>query len=71
VQLGIHPSEIDALIQALLLIRDDSEQHFHLSSDYKASGGLGDIEVFALRDGAKHNLYLGSRAIGPGEQLET
>jgi len=48
VQLGIHASEIDALIRSLIMIRDDPEQHFHLSSDYEGSGGLGDIEVFSL-----------------------
>ncbi|HEY2411929.1 MAG TPA: hypothetical protein VGI40_06790 [Pirellulaceae bacterium] len=69
-QLGIHPTEIDALIKSLIMIRDDPEQHFHLSSDYKASGGLGDIEIFALPDNAPHNLFLGGRALAPGEQIE-
>lgn len=70
IQLGIHRREIDALIQSLTMIRDDPEQHFHLSSDYKASGGLGDIEVFALPDGAPHNLFLGGRALAAGEEIE-
>ena len=69
VQLGIHLSEIDALIASLIMIRDDPDQHFHLSSDYKASGGIGDIEVYVLPDGSPHNLFLGSRALSPGETI--
>jgi hypothetical protein len=69
VQLGIQPTEINALIGMLEMIRDDPEQHFHLSSDYKASGGLGDIEIFALPDDGEHNLHLGGRALGPGESI--
>jgi hypothetical protein len=69
VRLGIHLSEIDALIASLMMIRDDPEQHFHLSSDYKASGGIGDIEISVLPEGSPHNLFLGSRALGPGETI--
>ena len=70
VQLGIHPSEIDALIKSLLMIRDDPRQHLHLSSDYQGSGGLGDLEIYALPDDSPHNLFLGGRALLPGESVE-
>ncbi|HTN74601.1 MAG TPA: hypothetical protein VL096_05120 [Pirellulaceae bacterium] len=70
IQLGIHPSEIDSLIASLQMIRDDPEQHFHISSDYKAEGGLGDIEVFALPEDWPHNMFAGGRARGPGEEIE-
>ena len=68
-QLGIHPREIDAFVNSLIMIRDNPDQHFQLSSDYKGSGGLGDIEIFALPDDAPHNLFLGGRALAPGEQI--
>ena len=67
VELGVHPSEIDQLIESLMMIRDDPDQHFHLSSDYKADGGLGDIEICALPDNAAHNMTIGGRALGPGD----
>jgi hypothetical protein len=66
IELGIHPSEINALIKMLEMIRDNPEQHFHLSSDYKAASGLGDIEIYALAAGEEHNMSLSGRALGPG-----
>jgi hypothetical protein len=38
--------EIDPLCDLLQLIKKDQEQHFHVSSDYKGSGGVGDIFLF-------------------------
>ena len=70
VQLGIYRNEINELIKSLEMIRDDPKLHFHLSSDYKASGGLGDIEIFALPDDAPRNFFMSGRALAPGEKID-
>ncbi len=63
------PAEIDRLISLLQQLKSDTEQHFHISSDYKGSGGVGDIEVFVKIDDAPDNLFLSSAAIGPGNEV--
>ena len=69
-RIGIDPIEIDRLIELLVLIKNDPEQHFHISSDYKSIGGVGDIE-FSIRDESEsHNMNLSGRALAPGEEIE-
>jgi hypothetical protein len=68
-RLSLAPSEIDRLIELLQSIRTDPEQHFHVSSQYRAAGGLGDIE-FSVNDlGASDNLFLSGLAIEPGSEI--
>jgi hypothetical protein len=45
VELGFSKEEIDRLIERLRMIQNDPDQHFHLSSDYKGDGGIGDILI--------------------------
>ena len=40
ISIGIDPDEVDRFIELLKMIREDPNQHFHISSDYKATGGL-------------------------------
>jgi len=63
--------EIDQLISMLQIVRDDPEQHFHITSDYKASGGLGDIEICRMTQSLPHNMKISGRAIGPGEAIRS
>jgi hypothetical protein len=51
------------------MIKDDHEQHFHISSDYKGAGGIGDIEIFIKTKEEKHNMMTSSRAFAPGEKI--
>jgi hypothetical protein len=44
--LGLAPAEVDALIAHLQRLKADPDQHFHIASEYKGNGGIGDIEVF-------------------------
>lgn len=69
VRLGISPAEINGLIKSLEMIRDDPSQHFHISSDYKAAGGLGDIEVYLLPSGSHHNMSTSGGALAPGDAI--
>lgn len=69
--IGLDRDEIDALIEMLLMIKEDPEQHFHISSDYRAAGGLGDIEVAIRSADEAHNMMLSGRALAPGEALDS
>ena len=71
VSLGLSATEIDRLIELLTMIRADPEQHFHISSDYSGSGGLGDIEVYVAEAGGTSNLQLSGLALAPGSELPT
>ena len=66
-ELGISRDEIDELIRLLRMIREDPDQHFHITSDYEADGGLGDITLYLKEPGEEDNLRLGGRALAPGE----
>jgi hypothetical protein len=69
VTLGIAAAEIPHLIAMLEMIRDDPDQHFHISSDCKGEGGIGDIEVYALSATARHNMSVSEPAMGPGDSI--
>lgn len=69
ISVGIDPDEIDRFIELLKMIKDDREQHFHISSDYKGAGGVGDIEIFIRGEREEHNMILSGRALEPGETL--
>lgn len=47
---GIELGEIERLIQSLNMLRQAPGQHFHISSDYKGNGGVGDIEIYQCRE---------------------
>ena len=69
VHLGFSPSEIDLLIKKLEELKKDTDQHFHLSSDYKGNGGIGDVEIFVKTPDTKDNFQLSSLAIPPGSTV--
>lgn len=69
VELGVSLAEIDSLIEMLQMIRDDPEQHFHISSDYKGTEGLGDIVIFVLPAGHSHYMSLSGGALSPGDVI--
>ena len=70
-RLALTHEEIDKIVRLLQSIQADPEQHFHLSSDYKADGGLGDIEV-SLKDASQpDNLFIWGVAQPPGATIPT
>lgn len=71
ISVGIDPDEIDRFIELLKMIKEDPDQHFHISSDYKEAGGVGDIEIFIRSENEKHNMNLSGRALAPGENINT
>jgi len=64
-RLSATPGEISQLITLLQDLIKDPDQHFHISSDYKAQGGLGDIEISVNTEEDTNNLFLSSLAIPP------
>nr|CAP48158.1 putative integron gene cassette protein [uncultured bacterium] len=64
--LGVTGDELDHLIRMLEQLRKDPDQHFHVSSDYSGSGGLGDIEFYVAPEDATHNMRISGWALAPG-----
>ena len=69
ISLGLSVPEIDRLVVLLTKLRDDSEQHFHISSDCSGNGGLGDIEIYVTEAGVPSNLKLGNVALAPSSDV--
>jgi hypothetical protein len=69
VSLGLSIAEIDRLIELLTNIRNDPEQHFHISSNYAGSGGLGDIEISVAEAGSINNMSVSGLALAPGDDI--
>lgn len=70
VQLGLLAEEIDAFIERLRMLKAEPDQHFHLSSTYKGSGGLGDITIYVQDRSEPSNMEpIGGKALAPGDAL--
>ena len=69
ISLGLAVPEIDRLIVLLTKLREDPDQHFHISSDCSGSGGLGDIEIYVAEVGVPSNLKLGGVALATSSDL--
>lgn len=71
VELGLALPEIDVLIQRLQMLKAEPDQHFHLSSTYQGSGGLGDILIYVQDDSEPNNMEaIGSKALRSGATIE-
>jgi hypothetical protein len=72
IEFAIRPEEIDGLIRQLEMLKSDHEQHFHIGSDYKGQGGVGDITICVQSaDEASNMASPSSRALAPGESVDT
>jgi len=52
------------------MLQEDPDQHFHLSSDYKGSGGLGDLMIYVQSPEEVSNMESTGKALAPGENIE-
>lgn len=66
VELSLKKEEIDRVISLLQMLKQESDQHFHLSSDGKGSGGVGDIEISVQSPDEPSNMMTFGKAIAPG-----
>jgi hypothetical protein len=69
-RIGLSEPEIDKLIENLKTLKQDPGQHFHLSSDGKGKGGLGDIEISRQADNEVDNTIIFGQALLPGAEIE-
>lgn len=70
VRLAASPKEIEHLITLLQGLLQDPEQHFHVTSDYKAASGLGDIEISVKQSTDEpDNLFASGFALAPGDTI--
>jgi len=70
IELGLSVAEIDELIENLGMLKQDTDQHFHISSDYKGDGGVGDITIYVKASSEADNASMSGRALAPGEEIE-
>jgi hypothetical protein len=66
VELGVTRAEIDSLIGLLNMLKSEPDQHFHLSSDYKGDGGVGDITICVQPPDEPNNMLASGKALAPG-----
>jgi hypothetical protein len=69
IDIGLAEQEIDQLIHLLNMIKEDPEQHFHISSDDSGEDGVGDIEIYIKEADTPDNMALMSLALGPGDEI--
>jgi len=70
VELGLKKEDIPRVISLLQMLQEDSDQHFHLTSDYKGSGGLGDVMVYVQSPDEISNMESLGKALAPGGTID-
>jgi hypothetical protein len=71
IEVGLTTQDIDRFIALLQMIRVDPEQHFHASSDFVGTGGIGQITFQVQRPNETGNLSLSGQALGAGESIKS
>jgi hypothetical protein len=69
VRLSASPGEIERLISLLQGLLEDPEQHFHIGSDFKGDGGIGDIELSVKDPAETNNVFLKGMAQASGDSV--
>ena len=64
INISIRRHEKDVLIERLKQLKNNENQHFHLTSDFTDDGGVGDIG-FNISDEGKDNMTISGFAIPP------
>jgi hypothetical protein len=70
VELGLSLDDIDRLIDSLEMLKREPDQHFHLSSDYKGTGGLGDFTLYVQTTDEPNNMIAFGKAIAPNREVD-
>ncbi len=69
IELGIREEEIDSLIGLLTMLKNEPDQHFHISNEYKEESGVGDIEIYVQPEDQKSNMVIFGKAIAPDDSI--
>lgn len=67
--MALKSDDIDELISLLQMIKDNPDQHFHISSEYAGDGGVGDIEFYVQSDGKADNMIFFGKPLEPGTEI--
>jgi len=51
------------------MLKQDTEQHFHISSDYKGTVGVGDITFYVKEPNEVDNASMSGRALSSGDEI--
>ncbi|WP_201313101.1 hypothetical protein [Dyella sp. EPa41] len=70
IEVSLSASDVDHLIALLQMIKANPDQHFHATSDFVGTGGIGQITFQIQQPDEPDNLSLGSRAMGEGESTD-
>lgn len=70
ISLGLTNEEIDQLILLLQDIKNDNEQHFHITSNWEGEPSIGDIEIYIKDEKQKSNMNISSLAIEPNTEIK-
>ncbi len=70
ISIGLSNEEVDQFILLLQNIKDDNDQHFHISSNWEGEPGIGDIEIYIKDKSQKSNMSFSSLAIEPGGEVK-
>jgi hypothetical protein len=68
-ELAMSPEEIEGLIVLLQDLLADPDQHFHISSEYEGTSGLGDILLSVKTPEEPDDIYIFSKSMLPGEEI--
>lgn len=69
VEVSLSAADIDRLISLLQMIKAAPDQHFHATSNFVGTGGIGQITFQIQQPDETDNLSLGGRAMGEGESI--
>ena len=70
IEMEISVREIDELVSLLKMIKDDPEQHFHISRENGDTGRIADIEISSMAVDREHNMLIMGKALLPGEEID-
>ena len=65
ISINIKPEEIDVFIKQLMHLKENRDQHFHISSDYNGDGGVGDIEINIQEKDQPNNMTISGFPTSP------
>jgi hypothetical protein len=69
VSIGLSSEEVARLIALLVRIRDDPDQHFHLSHQDGSHGGPGQVTFYSSSPEDEPNGVLLGEALVPGDPM--
>jgi len=69
VEVSLSTQDIDRLIALLQMIKADPDQHFHATSNFVGTDGIGQITFQIQQPNEEDNCSLGGVAMGEGESI--